>query len=61
MRHDPKEFLQRGCAAIFPSGEKTRDVMAGRIGHGDRPQWFRSAFYSEGHLGMNDLRACLGR
>ena len=39
---------------LLPSGEETRDVMAGRIGHGDRPR-IRSgkAFYSgDRHRGV---------
>ena len=35
---DRKELLQRGLVAVFPSGEEMRDVMAGHIGHGDRPR-----------------------
>ena len=31
---DRHELLQRGLVAVFPSGEETRDVMAGHIGHG---------------------------
>ena len=35
---DRHELLQRGLVAVVPSGEETRHVMAGRIGHGDRPR-----------------------
>jgi hypothetical protein len=35
---DRKELLQCGLVAVFPFGEEARDVMAGHIGHGDRPR-----------------------